>query len=95
MPGIHIDGHTRVCGATTTVSGQSNVYVETKLVSVDGDPNSHGAGALSAGSNNVFINGLAVVNDTPDSAAADSLCPIPPHCGPDTSEGSGTVFVGD
>ena len=95
MPGIHIHGHVRTCGGTTVDSGQSNVYVETQLVSVDQDQNSHGSGNLSAGSNNVFINGKAVVNHTPDTASADDLCPAPGHCNPDTDQGSGTVFVGD
>ena len=95
MPGIHIHGHVRTCGATTVVSGQGNVYVETKLVSVDQDENSHGAGKLSAGSNNVFINSKAVVNHTPDTASADDLCPGPNHCSPNTDQGSTTVFVGD
>ena len=97
MPAIHINGHTRSCGATTVVSGQSNVYVVGELVSVDGDPNSHGDGALSAGSNGVFINGKAVVNHSPDGAAADALC-IPlggAHCAPETAQGESTVIVGD
>lgn len=95
MPKIHRHGDSRVCGATTVVQGQSSVYVGNELVAVDGDPNSHGGGALNAGSNSVFVNSKAVVNHTPDTAAADSLCPIPPHCGPDTAGGSDSVFVGD
>lgn len=92
---IHRDSDPRICGASTTVSGQSTVFANNLLVSVDGDPNSHGGGALSAGSNQVFVNNKAVVNHTPDSASADALCPIPPHCGPDTAGGSSNVFVGD
>lgn len=97
MPEIHIHGHTRSCGATTVVAGQGDVYVVGQLVSVDGDPNSHGGGALSAGSNGVFINGKAVVNHSPDSAAADDLCPplAGAHCSPATAEGEATVIVGD
>ena len=97
MPDIHIHGHTRSCGATTVVAGQGNVYVTGELVSVDGDPNSHGSGALTAGSNSVFINGLAVVNHSPDGASADSLCPPlgGDHCSPATAEGEPTVQVGD
>lgn len=97
MPAVHINGHLRSCGATTVVSGQSDVYVAGELVSVDGDPNSHGGGALSAGSNGVFINGKAVVNHSPDGAAADALC-IPlggAHCAPETAQGESTVIVGD
>ncbi len=93
---IHRHGDGRVCGATTVVSGQSTVFANDQLVSVNGDPNSHGNGNLSAGSNNVFINSLAVVNNSPDGASADSLCPVPSiHCAPVTSSGSPDVFVGD
>lgn len=91
MPEIHINGHSRSCGASTEVAGQSTVYVAGQLVSVDGDPNSHGGGELSAGSNAVFINGLAVVNHTPDSASGDNAG----HPNPETGEGEATVIVGD
>jgi len=95
MPAVHRHSDSRVCGATTVVSGQSNVYANSLLISVNGDPNSHGGGALSAGSRRVYINSIAVVNNTPDGAAADSLCPIPPHCAPVTAGGSPDVYVGD
>ena len=95
MPAVHRHSDSRVCGATTVVSGQSNVYANSLLISVNGDPNSHGGGALSAGSRRVYINSIAVVNNTPDGAAADSLCPIPPHCAPITAGGSPDVYVGD
>jgi len=97
MAAIHRDTDSRSCGATTVVAGQGNVYANNLLVSVDGDPNSHGGGALNAGSNKVFINNKAVVNHTPDGAAPDSLCaPLGgAHCGPVTGQGSPDVFVGD
>ena len=95
MPVVHRDTDLRVCGATTVVSGQSNVYANNLLISVNGDPNSHGGGALSAGSRRVYINSIAVVNNTPDGAAADALCPIAPHCAPVTAGGSPDVYVGD
>ena len=95
MPVVHRDTDLRVCGATTVVSGQSNVYANNLLISVNGDPNSHGGGALSAGSRRVYINSIAVVNNTPDGAAADVLCPIAPHCAPVTAGGSPDVYVGD
>jgi hypothetical protein len=97
MPAIHRHGDTRACGATTVVSGQGDVYSNGVLVSVNADPNSHGAGALSAACDAVYINSKLVVNHSPDSAAADSLC-IPvggAHCGPSTASGSPDVFVGD
>ena len=97
MPAVHRHSDSRVCGATTVVSGQSNVYANSLLISVNGDPNSHGGGALSAGSRRVYINSIAVVNNTPDGAAADDLC-IPAggaHCAPVTAGGSPDVYVGD
>jgi len=95
MAAIHRHSDARVCGATTVVSGNTTVFANDLLVSVDGDPNSHGAGALAAGSNHMYCHGILVVNNTPDGAAADSICPIPPHCAPITAGGSPNVFVGD
>ena len=93
---IHRHGDSRACGAITVVSGQSTVYAGGQLVAVDGDPNSHGDGALIAATNNVFINGKMVVN-VGDSAVPDSLC-IPvggAHCAPSATGGLSTVSVGD
>lgn len=97
MPAVHRDTDPRSCGATTVVSGQSNVYANNLLIAVDGDPNSHGGGTLIAGSKNVFINFKAVVNNTPDGASADNKCPSDggDHCSPVTAGGSGNVNVGD
>lgn len=96
MPAIHRQDDSRACGATTIVTGQSTVYAGGKLVSVNGDENTDGGGALTAACNNVFAGGMLVVN-VGDSAAPDSLCPIPggPHCAPDATGGLGTVIVGD
>lgn len=96
MAAIHRNTDSRACGATTTVTGQSNVYANGLLVSVNGDPNSHGAGALSASCHDVYVNGLLVV-DLGDGAAADSLCPSlgGSHCGPSATGASSNVFVGD
>ena len=96
MPGIHRHSDSRICGATTQVAGQSNVYAENLLVSVNGDPNSHGGGGLIAIDNGVYVNNILVVNHTPTSAAADTKCKKegPPHCNPMTAQGSSTVFVG-
>jgi hypothetical protein len=97
MPAIHRNTDSRNCGATTVVVGQSTVWANGLLVSVNGDPNSHGGGALQAACDNVWIEGKLVVNHTPDNASPDSLCPIPggPHCAPVTAAGSPDVFVGD
>lgn len=91
MVAIHRHGDARACGATTIVSGQSTVYSNGNLVSIHGNLNSHGGGALVAGSKNVFIKGIAVVNHTPDSAAEDDEG----HSSTQTAEGSPNVNVGD
>ena len=94
---IHRNTDGRACGATTTVIGQNNVFANNLLVSVDGDPNTHGGGELSAANNKVYINNKLVVNNTPESAAPDALC-VPlggAHCAPVTAAGSSNVFVGD
>ena len=44
-------------------------------------------------SNNVFVNGIAVVNNTPDSAASDNA--LHPPTSTKTAAGSPNVFVGD
>lgn len=97
MPAIHRLTDSRSCGATTVVVGQGNVYANNLLVSVNGDPNTHGGGNLIAGSNSVFVNNILVVNHTPDAAAPDALCPPlgGAHCAPVTASGSPNVFVGD
>ena len=97
MPAIHRNTDARSCGATTTVVGQSTVYANSLLVSVNGDTNTHGGGELGAANNNVFVNGILVVNDTPESASPDALCsPLGgAHCSPVTAGGSSNVFVGD
>ena len=71
MPGVHRNGDPRVCGALTIVTGQNSVYANGRLIAVNGDQNSHGGGNLIAGSNNVFVNNIAVVNHTPDLALGD------------------------
>lgn len=93
MPAAHLHGDTRICGATTIVTGQSTVYVNGKLWAVDGDANSHGGGQLQASGSTVIINGKPVIVNAPDSASPDGLCPIPggPHCAPATASGSGDV----
>ena len=94
---VHRHDDMRSCGATTIVENQTTVFANGLLIAVNGDPNSHGSGDLVAGSNQVFIGGIAVVNNTPDIAGADSLCPSVggAHCSPVTADGSHNVFVGD
>jgi hypothetical protein len=93
---VHRDTDNRVCGATTNVVGQSNVFVNNLLASVQGDINSHGQGALSATVNDgtVFINNIKVVllgsSASPDLACAPAG---PPHCDPKSSSASPDVFA--
>ena len=91
---VHRHDDARVCGATT-IATDHKVFANNKLIAVNGDVNSHGGGALVAGSNNVYAGGKKVVNHTPDGSAAVSLCPLAPHCAPVTAAGSPDVFVGD
>lgn len=97
MPGVHRHGDGRSCSATTTVTGQSNVYINGRLASVLGDPNTHGGGALNASNTrNVYINSKKISLQG-SSAAPDSLCPIPggPHCNPKATGASPNVFAND
>lgn len=92
MPGVHRNGDNRACGATTVVTGQSTVFVEGKLFSVQGDPNTHGSGGLIASGSTVRINNLPIIV-LGDSANPDNLC-IPlggAHCAPSATSASGTV----
>ena len=95
MTAIHRDTDSRACGASTVVAGNSTVFANGLLVSVNGDPNSHGGGALSASTNQVFVEGKMVV-EVGDSASPDALCPPlgGAHCGPNSTSGSPNVFVG-
>lgn len=94
---IHRDTDRRRCGARTVVVKQSTVYANGLLVAVDKDPNSHGAGGLIADCNEVYVEGIMVVNHSADNSAPDALCPPigEPHCNPATAQGSPDVFVGD
>ena len=86
MAAVHRHGDNRSCGATTVVSGQSTVYVEGQLFSVDGDPNSHGSGALIASGSTVKINNKPIII-VGDNASSDTLG----HTNPSAATGSGTV----
>jgi hypothetical protein len=96
MPAVHRDSDSRVCGATTVSAQNKNVFVNNLLWAIDGDPNSDQSGGLVAGTNNVFIGGIAVCNNN-DTALPDSLCSTigGSHCGPNAVGGSDNVFVGD
>lgn len=95
MPQVHRNGDSRVCGASTVASAYKNVFVNTQPISVDGDPNSHGGGNLTASNRNVYVGGKLVVLNG-NGASPDNLCPIPggSHCGPSASSGSPDVHIG-
>jgi len=93
---VHRHTDVRVCGHTTVVQGQDNVYANNLLIAVDNDPNNAGGGELDASNTkNVYINNKLIVNNTVDNAAPDSSCPESPHCNPHTNQGSPDVFVAD
>lgn len=93
---IHRQGDSRTCGATTKTR-ITNVRVNGKFISVDGDTNSHGGGNLkpSITSGKVRAGGEAVIIQG-NSASADSFCPIPggAHCNPAASSASPNVRAG-
>lgn len=96
MPAAHRHTDARACGATTVSAQNKNVFVNGLLLSINGDPNSHGSGELVAATKNVYVGGILVVN-LGDSATADSSC-IPlggAHCAPTATGGSSNVFIGD
>ena len=76
-------------GGVILGGGQNFVYANSAIVSVDGDlvqghgPGVHAGPVMIAGSNNVFINGIAVCN-----AGDLATCGHP-------ASGSSNVFVGD
>jgi hypothetical protein len=63
MPGVHRHGDSRFCGAATVVVGQSTVYANGKLVSVDGDPNTHSEGRNKPiyGPKNVYVENKLII----------------------------------
>jgi uncharacterized Zn-binding protein involved in type VI secretion len=86
---VHRHGDSRYCTATTTVVGQSTVFVNGLLAAVDGDPETHGQGQLvSTSPGTVFVEGkkLIVVDDN---ALADSA----PHSPPTTKPSTGSPNV--
>lgn len=69
MPGVHRNGDTRFCGASTVVEGQSSVYVNGRLASVDGDPNTHleGRNKPVYGARNILLEGKLIICAVGDS----------------------------
>lgn len=98
MPGAHRHTDSRICGATTTVIGQDDVFVNNLLWSVVGDTNTDGDGALTLSGDSetgtVYINNIQVIVGVTD-ASPDTLCYVvgPPHCNPQSSGVSENVFA--
>jgi hypothetical protein len=93
MPAAHRNGDPRICGASTVVTNQSTCYVNGQLWAVENDPNSHALGGLIPSGSGVYIEGKPIIVHAPDTAQPDGLCPLPPHCTPDTAGGSGDTFA--
>ena len=91
---VHRDADLRICGASTIVTGQTTVFANDRLISVEGDTNTHGGGQLIAtGGGSVFIEGkkmIVVGND----ALSDNRCDDDYlHCAPKSSTGSSDVLA--
>lgn len=88
MPGAHRNADARNCGATTTVVGQSSVFVNGRLWAVLDDTNIHGNGQLiNTTGSSVIIEGKPVIVHGPDDAKPDNAG----HPNPKTGAGSGNV----
>lgn len=75
MPGVHRQGDVRFCGASTIVVGQGSVFANGRLISVDGDPNSHREGKNKPvyGAKNVKLEGKLIICAVGDSVYGPDL----------------------
>tara|TARA_Y200000002_G_C22486275_1_gene581002 strand:- start:21 stop:317 length:297 start_codon:yes stop_codon:yes gene_type:complete len=91
---VHRERDSRICGAST-VTRITNVRVNNRAISIEGDTNTHGGGSLKATLTvgKVRAGSIPVIL-TGDPASPDGLCPIPPHCGPNASSASPNVRAG-
>lgn len=92
---IHRQNDSRDCGAKT-VTRCTNVRVNGRFISIDGDVNTHGGGALIATETigKVRANGVPIILQA-DSAKPDRLCPTGNnHCNPKASSASNNVRAG-
>jgi uncharacterized Zn-binding protein involved in type VI secretion len=93
---IHRQNDARSCGATTVTTSKT-VRVNGRFISVEGDTNTHGGGALhatiTAGKVRVGGKSVIILNDP---ASPDRECPIPggAHCNPKASSASPNVRAG-
>ena len=97
MPPVHCDKKSRFCGATTQVTGQNSVYVNNKLVAVEGDRDDHsnlGDLIQQYGEGNIFINNIKIIVGPGDKAQPDSIGIVQhPFSPTDPAEGSQDVFA--
>ena len=91
MPAVHRNGDVRKCGAST-LAGASSVFVNGSAISLQGDPNTHIAGALAASNtSNIYAEGRKIVL-AGSSASPDRKCGPPNvHCNPAAVGGSPDV----
>jgi len=89
MANAHRNNDPRTCGALTVVTGQNKVYAGSELISVVGDPNSHGNGNFLDNGRKVFINGKRVIG-VGDAAETDNAS----HANPAAQGFIGTIFIG-
>jgi len=93
---IHRQNDARSCGATT-IATSNTVRINGRFVSVEGDTNTHGGGALRATqtAGKVRVGGKPVII-LDDPASPDGKCPIPggAHCNPKASSASPNVRAG-
>lgn len=74
MPSAHRVGDLRMCGATTTSSGQNtNVFVNGQLAAVVGDLDSHNnlGALLSMSPGTILINGIPMIASIMDQGSPD------------------------
>lgn len=92
MVAVHRHGDTRECGATTVVTGQSTVFVNSVLVAVVGDECTHLEGDLvSTSPGTVRVNGKKVIVITDTNTEPDSAAHVSPA--DDPASGSPNVFA--
>ena len=97
MPPVHCDKKRRFCSAETSVTGQNSVYVNNKLVAVEGDKDDHsnrGDLIQQYGEGNIFINNIKIIVGPGDKALPDSIGIVQhPFSPTDPAEGSQDVFA--
>ena len=98
---VHRVADLRSCGAVTVpnpaTAATRRVYVNGQLISLTGDLNSHGGGALVGATNRVFVNGVPVVGmGGLNTGGPDPLVSTDPsHAVSLPVTGSPTVWIGE